>query len=758
MTMQPQTIEPIVARRIVLAGRVQGVGFRPFVHRTAERFGLVGRVWNGAGRVTIHVEGTSKQLAGFQEVLIAGAPPLSRPRLETIEDVAVEGARAFRIETSTADEEPEVHLPPDLFCCDECLAELNSPAERRYRYPFTNCTQCGPRYTIIRELPYDRPNTSMAGFPLCADCRAEYENPSDPRFHAEPLACPVCGPTLSFRGGDQGNAEDEAALAAAIDLLRGGGIVAVKGIGGFHLTCDAGNDIAVRRLRKRKHRPDKPLAVIFPASGMDGLEHIRRHVILHEREAQALADPCRPIVLVRRRKESNLSPAIAPGLGDLGVFLPYSPLHHLLLAGFGSPLVATSGNISGEPVITDLQEAASRLAKIADAFLDHDRTIVRPADDPVVRVIAGKTRPIRVGRGTAPVELELATAFTEPVLAVGGHMKGAVALGWGNRAVLSPHIGELDCPRSLDIFQQVIADLQALYRVKARRIVCDLHPDYGSTRWALRQDLPLIRVQHHAAHASALAGELPAIDRWLMLAWDGAGLGQEGTLWGGEALVGGPGSWRRVGSMRPFRLIGGDRAGREPWRSAAALMWETGRDWRSVTGADLARQAWNRRVGTVATTSAGRLFDAAASMVLGLDAASYEGQGPTMLESAAIATDEWLKLPLVMREGNLDIDWEPLLDSLADVTIAPGVRAGIFHESLARGAVSQIMALRQSETFDAVGLTGGVFQNRLLSERIMALLGAEKIPVFLPEFTPANDGGLAFGQLVEALHLMGGQN
>lgn len=756
MSTQPRSIEPIAARRIVLTGRVQGVGFRPFVHRLAGRFDLAGRVWNGAGKVTIHVEGAAERLAGFERALTEEAPPLARPRIEAIEDVAIQGADGFRIEASAPGEAPEVHLPPDLFCCEECLAELGSPVERRYRYPFTNCTQCGPRYTIISALPYDRANTSMAGFALCPDCRSEYENPEDRRFHAEPLACPACGPQLSFSGWGHGLAEGEAALAAAIRVLRDGGIVAVKGIGGYHLTCDAGNDDAVRRLRERKHRPHKPLAVMFPASGAVGLEIVRRHAILGEREARALLDPMRPIVLARRKEESTLSEAIAPGLREIGVFLPYSPLHHLLLADFGGPIVATSGNISGEPVLTDQSDARSRLGKIADAFLDHDRPILRPADDPVMRIIGGRARPIRAGRGMAPVEFELPAAFAEPVLAVGGHMKGAVALGWGNRAVLSPHIGELDSPRSLKVFEQVLADLQALYRVEARRIVCDLHPDYASTRWALAQGLPVTRVQHHAAHASALAGEHPAAKRWLVLAWDGVGLGPDGKLWGGEVLAGQPGSWQRVGSIRPFRLTGGNKAGREPWRSAAALMWQAGRDFHpGVAGANLARQAWEKGIGTADTTSVGRLFDAAASMVLGLHAASHEGQGPMMLESAAVSTGEWVELPIVSREGISCLDWEPLLAMLADETVAPSLRAGIFHESLARGAVAQILTLRQSEPFDAVGLAGGVFQNRLLAERIIALLESPDIPVHIPCAAPANDGGLAFGQLVEALHVMG---
>ena len=751
MNTRPRDIER-AARRLVVGGRVQGVGFRPFVYRIAYAFRLRGSVRNGAGRVVIHVEGRANDIARFEAALIAQAPPLARPHLESSKRADIEGARAFSILESDPGQDPDVHLPPDLFCCDDCIAELRGPSERRFRYPFTNCTQCGPRYTIIEALPYDRPNTSMAGFALCPQCRQEYENPLDRRFHAQPLACPACGPKLSYRSNGHSHAEGEAALNATVAALHAGHIVAVKGVGGYHLMCDPASNEAVLRLRGRKRRPDKPLAVMFPQRGVDGLDAVRASARLSTVEAQAIADPARPIVLVRRRQYCGLSEALAPGLADLGVFLPYSPLHHLLLAEFGGPLVATSGNVSGEPVITDNIEAQHRLAKVTDAFLHYDRPIVRPADDSVVRVVADRARPIRIGRGLAPLEIDLGPAFDEPVLAVGGHMKGAIALGWGRRAVVSPHIGDLDSPRSLRIFEQVVADLQALYRVEARRIVCDTHPNYASARWARAQGLPVTRVQHHAAHASALAGEHPDVARWLVFTWDGMGLGPDGELWGGEALAGRPGAWRRVASMRPFDLTGGDRAGREPWRAAAALMWGTGRDWMPDIGdAKLAAQAWRRRIGTARASSVGRLFDGAAALVIGIGTASYEGQGPMILESAAADGCEAVPLPL-SRDANgiLRTDWEPLVPMLTDDRLSAATRAGIFHESLAAAIADQAAALANAQRFGAVGLSGGVFQNRRLAERAIALLSARGFRVFLPETVPANDGGLAFGQLIEA--------
>jgi hydrogenase maturation protein HypF len=749
---QRSELEMRTARRIELSGQVQGVGFRPFVYRIAEGFDLKGWVRNGAGRVFIHVEGKRAAVAAFERAVIEEAPPLARPRIEKAMDAACEAPEGFRILESESGERADIHLPADLFCCEDCLRELRSEVERRFRYPFTNCTQCGPRYTIIKTLPYDRANTSMAGFALCARCRAEYENPHDRRFHAEPIACPDCGPQLTFLRSGEAERTGAAALEAAAALLKAGGIVAAKGVGGYHLLCDPCNDGAVKRLRARKHRPDKPLAVMIPQAGVDHLDEVRRHAWLSDEEASALRDPARPIVLVRRREANRFGPDIAPGLREIGVFLPYSPLHHLILEAFGGSLIATSGNISGEPVITDNDEADRRLSRIADAFLHHDRPIVRPADDSVLRVIAGKARRIRIGRGLSPLEIALVGEFTEPTLAVGGHMKGAIALGWGRRIVVSPHIGELDSPRSLHVFEQVIADLSALYRVDARRMVCDAHPGYASTRWAKASGLPVVPVQHHVAHASTVAGEHPEVGRWLVFAWDGIGLGNDSEAWGGEAFVGWPGAWRRAASMRPFRLPGGDAAGREPWRSAAALMWEAGRSYAPrIEDAHLAAQAWKKEVNTAVSSSVGRLFDAAASLVLAVDVASFEGQGPMLLEASAVdATGE--ALPLSRDANGLwRADWEPLLAILTDASISAEERAGVFHDTMARTLVAQALAILPEAGFEAVGLCGGVFQNKRLSERIMVLLAGHGIAVYLPETVPANDGGLAFGQLVEVL-------
>ena len=769
----------IEARRIVVTGRVQGVGYRPFVYVTAHELGLTGSVLNGSGKVFIHAEGSAEGISQLEHALIHTAPPLARPSLASSEPAEPQGATTFEILVSDSDSEPEIHVPPDMFTCDDCLAELTGPQERRFEYPFINCTQCGPRYTIITAMPYDRPNTSMAGFPLCDDCRAEYESPLDRRFHAQPLACPKCGPKLEFVPVGAGHARDvskgkqrnqdrgHGPLQQTIEALEQGQIVAIKGVGGYHLICDATNDAAVQRLRERKHRPDKPLAVMFPISGEDGLDAVRECLELDEVTAQAITDPARPIVLARKRDDFALSKLLAPGLQELGVFLPYSPLHHQLLKTYGKPIVATSGNISGEPVITDNGEAQDRLAAIADAFLHHNRPIVRPADDPVIRPMGGAARAIRLGRGIAPLERVLPGKLPRPVLATGGHMKVTVALAWDQRVVVSPHIGELDSPRSIDIFNKIIKDIQTLYDVNSQTIICDLHPGYASSRWAQQQGLPIIRVQHHAAHASSLAGEHPDIESWLVFTWDGVGYGSDGTLWGGEALAGRPGGWNRVASFRPFHLVGGDKAGREPWRSAAALVWGVGFDdmkesraWPAPTvGAGhardplkLAHQAWKSRTNTFETSAAGRLFDAAAALVLGRNMASFEGQGPMELEHIAADGCEAVSLPLSMDDhGVLRSDWEPLLERLTDQGVSAETRAGIFHESMAQALVDQALEASNQVEFDAVGLSGGVFQNRRLTERVVELLHTQGIEVRLHREIPANDGGLSFGQIIETV-------
>ncbi len=739
------------ARRLTLGGRVQGVGFRPFVYRLAARHRLTGWVQNRTGQVTVVVEGAAAALADFARELIQSAPPLARPEVVSETDCGPLGYSEFRILDSAEGVRPDIHIPPDQFVCEDCLAELRDPGQRRYAYPFINCTQCGPRYTIITALPYDRPNTTLRDFVLCLDCRREYENPLDRRFHAQPLACPACGPSLRFKNASTEIQGDKDALAAAVRGLLRGQVLAVRGVGGYHLMCDATNDAAVTRLRTRKQRPHKPLAVMFPMRGPDGLDAVARAVRLNPTARERLADPMRPIVLAPRRADNGLSAKLAPGLNDLGALLPYSPLHYLLLEACDRALVATSGNLSGEPVITDPDHAEHQLVRVADAFLHHNRPIQRPADDPVYRSTGRGTRPVRLGRGNAPLEYRLPISAPEPVLAVGGHMKCTLALAWEDRVVVSPHIGDLDSPRAQQVFRQVADDLQSLYGVQAQALVCDAHPRYASSRWAEHDGRPVTRVLHHHAHASALAGEHPDIDRWLIFTWDGVGYGADGTLWGGEVFLGAPARWKRVASFRPFRPPGGDAAGREPWRSAAALCWASGQPWTApVEAPELVRAAWERGLQSPVTSAVGRLFDAAAALVLDLHRTSFEGQGPMQLEAVACEPDEPIPLPIdTDAEGVLRIDWAPLLEPLCDAGRAPEQRAGLFHDTLVAAAVEVTRRVAQDQRFDAVGLTGGVFQNRVLSERLAAALVGQGLTVRQHRIMPCNDGGLSFGQVVE---------
>jgi hydrogenase maturation protein HypF len=722
------------ARKWVFGGRVQGVGFRPFVYRVAHRYEIDGWVRNLSGRVEVLAQGDPDALRRFGAALVEEAPPLARPEKLSDAPAPRQKTRGFTIVDSRADEAGHARVPPDYFACEACLAELRDPRDRRYRYPFINCTQCGPRYTLIRSLPYDRVNTTMAPFALCERCAAEYADPLDRRFHAEPLACPDCGPRLGLRSGSAAPVQGEAALAACVAALAAGKVVAVKGIGGYHLMCDAANGSAVATLRARKGRPHKPLAVMFPA-----LE-----------AAAMLRDPMRPIVLVPKDTAPGLAPQIAPGCSEIGAMLPYSPLHHLLLDDFGGPLVATSANLSGEPVLVDNAEVEARLGDVADAFLHHDRPIVRPADDPVYRVILGKARPLRIGRGNAPLEIELPAPLPRPVLALGGHLKNTVALGWQRRAIVSPHLGDMGAPRSLALLGEVARDLQALHGVNAESLVCDAHPGYGTTRLAARWGLPVTKVFHHHAHASALAGEFPCDGDWLVFTWDGAGLGEDGTIWGGEALLGRPGGWRRVASLRPFGLLGGERAAREPWRSALSLCWETGLGWSGAReDVTLLRRAWERGLHCPRTSSAGRLFDAAAALLGLLTHTSFEGQAPMALEAACAGDAEAIALPLERRDGLWRSDWQPLLERLQDARTSVSERAALFHATLAGALLDQARALRTEHGISRIGLTGGVFQNRVLCERVAREAGREGFGVFVPERIPCNDAGLSFGQLVE---------
>lgn len=751
------------AMRYTVTGQVQGVGFRPFVYRLAIAHSIVGWVENRVDHVRIHAEGREPDLQQFQQAILAQAVAPIYPQLLMAEATESVECTRFSIRHKPvhhpAETAPAIHLPADLALCETCHNELNDPQNRRYHYPFIHCSQCGPRYSLIQTLPYARDNTTMRAFALCAACQAEYSDPANRRFHAQPIACPACGPQLSYQQGEEEIRHPGQALSTAVESLRQGRIVAVKGIGGYHLLCDARNDQAVARLRARKQRPHKPLAVMIAA------DQLAAQVQVSSAQRQQLAGPTHPIILLEQSTDNTLSTLIAPGLTEIGVLLPYSPLHCLLSQQFGGPLVATSANLSGEPVLTQRADVSRRLTGVADAFLHHNRHIQRPVDDPVYRIIRHRPRPLRLGRGKAPLELRLPFRLSKPLLAVGGHLKNTLALAWDERIVISPHIGELDTLRSQQVFARMVDDLQALYQVRAEQVVCDAHPGYASSRWARDCGLPVHPVYHHHAHAAGLCGEFPQPDHWLVFCWDGVGLGSDQSLWGGEALLGRSGHWQRAASFRAFHLPGGERVGREPWRSAAALSWEAGVDWSpaqaqagSSPESALLYQAWKKRLNCPSTSSVGRLFDAAAALTGLLSHSSYEAQGPMQLEALAGQNRqpvEAIALPLQQDgQGLWRTDWSPLLAMLTDVRRDRAERAACFHESLAQALLQQAQQLRDSEAAAqrkafVVGLSGGVFQNRRLTERAMDLLEADGFRCYLPQRVPVNDAGLCYGQVME---------
>lgn len=753
---------PLIAYRVIITGQVQGVGFRPHVYRLALALKLSGWVCNRMGLVDVHIQGHCQRvLDEFLRRVIHDAPPLAVPRIEDAQLTTPLDTLEFCIRDSLVTGVAKIYVPVDKALCDACLTELYDPQDRRFRYPFINCTQCGPRYTIILNLPYDRATTTMAGFPLCAECGNEYTDPTSRRFHAEPIGCPNCGPSLSFHlsniskvnnGPTPAPPDTKLALQNCVSALRAGKIIAIRGIGGYHLCCAADQEATILRLRQRKSRPHKPLAVMFPAPSGQPLQEIVRQVQVAPAAAALLLSATRPVVLVPRLPRCTLSPQIAPGLKEIGVFLPYSPLHQLILQDLGTPLVATSANLSGEPVLTDPEAVEARLGSIADGFLHHNRPIARPADDPVYRTIGKHLRPLRLGRGNAPLELALPFSIPQPLLATGGHSKNTVALAWEDRVLISPHIGDLDSARGLEVFTRTINDLQRLYRVDASLVLCDAHPEYASSKWAQRCGLPWQPIFHHHAHAAAVYGEARGRGDWLVFTWDGWGLGDDDTLQGGEAWLGQPGQWHRFASWRPFFLPGGIRASHEPWRSAAALCWATGREVPTLpAGAALARHAWERRLNSPKTTAVGRLFDAAAALIGLCQQASFDGQAPMLLEAACSGIPAPIDLPLVkMPTGTWVSDWEPLVPMLLDISCSPANRAAQFHSTLAHGLLQQALQARKQHHIQQIGLAGGVFQNKILTELVMAKLTAAGFEAVLPSAIPVNDAGLSYGQIIEA--------
>ena len=744
-----------VCYHMVIHGYVQGVGFRPFVFRLANELKIKGYVANNSGQVTIEAEASQEKIELFLQQLIEQAPLIAKPVIQSVNEIPLVDYHDFTIHQSQELNEHDIHVLGDLPVCDHCIEELFDNNNRRYLYPFINCTQCGPRYSIITALPYDRKNTSMQRFHLCPECEREYESPGNRRFHAEPVACVHCGPVLNYVDNKNDIRDNSLALDITIDALQQGKIVAIKGISGYHLVCDATNAESIALLRKRKKRPDKPFAVLMQES------QLQDHVSVSIQEQVLLNHNSRPIVVMRRNARCELPTNLAPGIDKLGIMLPGNPLQHLICQFVNKPLVYTSGNISGEPIITENDDASKRLTHLCDAFLHHDRDIIRPADDPVMLQNTKQQQLLRTGRGLAPTEFTLPFRLDKPVLAVGGHIKNTIALAWENRMVISAHNGDLSSLRSYQVFQQGIEDLQRLYKVQAEKIICDAHPDYGSSQWANQSGLPVTRVFHHHAHASSLALEYPEIYHWLIFSWDGIGLGEDGQLWGGETFQGSPGNWTRVASFKPFRLPGGEKTSREAWRVAASLCWHAGTEFEIQTqNTEQLKQIWNKKINSPESSAVGRLFSAAAALLGLVEVESFEGHGPMLLEELAKSGIEKeqagtvnaaaITLPVITLNDDIPrIDWFPLLIMLLDTKLSKAKRAMCFHVSLAE-CVTQLVLQKYKQTNDiAVGLSGGVFQNQLLVKLIREQLHQYNINVHMPEAIPVNDGGLSAGQIIE---------
>ena len=744
--------------RITVEGRVQGVGFRPFIYRLARARDLTGWVANGPEGVVLEVQGEPQAIASFQSDLRTLAPASAR-----IDHMHHEASRL--IDDTGFVVRPSLHVgeqhPVDLVdrvTCAGCLDDIRDPANRRYRYPFTTCTACGPRYSIIDALPYDRARTSMAGFTMCAACRAEYENPADRRFHAETQACPDCGPSLTYQDRDGANLAtcDDAIEAAAADLTAGL-IVAVKGLGGFQLLVDARNEDAVARLRQRKRRPEKPLALMV--RDLDQASELAE-LCLEEREM--LASPAGPILILERRSEGPATasaPSVASTLPWLGIMLPTTPLHHLLLDQLGFPIIATSGNVAGEPMAIEIEDARQRLGAIADRFLTHDRPIRRPLDDSVQRSVAGQPLTLRLARGLAPLTVTRAGA-DQNMMALGGQEKAAVAVASGKGIVLGPHIGDLDAPATCMAHERSASDLRRTQRIEPDFVVCDQHPDYASTRLAERQALPVKKIQHHAAHVFSCMADNDLPPPLLGFAFDGTGYGMDGTIWGGEAILVTADGWRRVASFRPFALPGGEMAIREPRRTAIALLLDTFGEGvfrehqalmplKSRRASDLAvlKRMIETGLNTPRTSSLGRLFDGVAAIIGLRQITSYGGQAAIELEGRTATSSTGAYQLDVSDDGkHLVVDWRSAIRALVDdVRKERGVgeMATAFHNGIAGVMVEVAKGIGELN----IVLSGGCFQNRYLTECAKDRLEAAGFTVHLHRNVPPNDGGLAVGQI-----------
>ncbi|MCF5880214.1 carbamoyltransferase HypF [Aeromonas veronii] len=778
------TVANRLRREFHIDGIVQGVGFRPFVYGLALRHGLAGYVLNDANGVTIGAEGSPEQLASFARELRELAPPLSRidhfSERVLPQDPDPDYNGTFHIKASQQQSAATVAISPDQGMCEACARDVANPNDRHHRYPFTNCTHCGPRYTIIRSLPYDRSHTAMAGFAMCPRCAAAYENPLDRRYHAQPVSCPECGPHLTWRCGlGDALAEREDALQAAARALQAGALIAVKGMGGYHLICDARNESAVVRLRELKRRARKPLAVM-----MGSLAEAKLHVTGCEAEWTLLASQARPITLLRKRKNDDrfsesllttapLAEGIAPGIPYLGIMLPYTPLHQLLLDACAMPLVATSANGRGRPILIECEEVIRELGSEIDGILDHNRPILHPCDDSLVQWAGGRRQTLRLARGYAPCTPSLKEAVKAPLLAVGAQQKNQLALAFGRQRIYSPYIGDLHSLPMQEHFEQTLATFRDLYDLKPELLVSDRHPGYLSHQWAKGycrdQGVTHLEVQHHHAHLLAVMAEHNITGPVLGVAFDGTGLGDDGTLWGGELLLADVQGFTRVAHLTPFKLIGGEAAIREPVRQLLGLLFES-HSPEAISALDIPlikqlpaerirnlHQLWQLGRNAPYTSSIGRLFDAVAALLGVIDTADYEGEAGLLLEAATLqlAPDEQ-PFPLAFglhqsAEGPLHIEWAELLNTLINEQ-SKGTATASLAAGFIRAISDLVVAIAERFPGYPVVLGGGVFQNRVLLDQLVPALEAAGRQVLTSETLPLNDGGIAAGQLWFAIH------
>jgi hydrogenase maturation protein HypF len=749
--------------KLTIKGAVQGVGFRPFIYRLATELSLTGWVNNSSQGVSIEVEGDRPTLKTFTQRIMAEKPPSAIISHLEAAEVALKGYTTFTIQASVGGEKTAVVLP-DLATCSQCLQEIFDPHNRRYHYPFTNCTNCGPRYSIIEGIPYDRHHTTMKDFTQCQWCQREYEDPLNRRFHAQPNACPQCGPQLQLWDGEGKTiATQHDALLLAAQAIRKGKIVALKGLGGFQLLVDAFNEGAVNWLRQRKQRPEKPFALMYPC-----LELVRENCHVSEKEKEVLLSPQSPLVLLLQKASSRkYFTVVAPHNPYLGVMLPYTPLHHLLLAELNWPVVATSGNLRDEPICIDQQEALIRLGEIAELFLVHNRPIARPVDDSVVRIVEKRVMVLRRARGYAPLPIILKNQLNgDAILAVGGHLKNTVAIARNHQVFLSQYIGNLETVTAQENFVSVINSLKLLYDFEPDLIACDAHPNYVSTHYANSQNLPVIAVQHHLAHLLSCLAENQLEPPVLGVAWDGTGFGLDGTIWGGEFILLNQNKWSRIAHLRHFKIPGGSKAIQEPRRTALGIFAEIVPDLNNLPPQILnlfseqelviIKNMLAKNINSPLTSSMGRLFDGIAAILGIRSQVSFEGQGAMELEFAAIEAETEESYPfnlLTNSNSPIIIDWMPMIEGILndlELEIITPIIAAKFHHTLGEIIISIASQLEISKIL----LTGGCFQNKYLLERTIKRLRKSQYEPYWHQQIPPNDGGISLGQIIAVNYQM----